>query len=281
MAASYRTETEADMRSVVITGSTRGIGRGLAENFLRRGCQVVVTGRSAAAVNELVAELGAAHGKDRVVGAACEITDAGQLQALWNTASQRFGKVDIWINNAGMSIPRKSLAESDPLAISQIVDVNLTGLLLANHVALKGMLAQGSGQIWNMEGFGSGNQVQPGMCAYGATKRAVNYINRALQKEIKGSAVQVCSLSPGIVVTDLLIGDYDAGSAEWEKSKKIFNILGDKVETVTPFLVEGILKADKSGAKVAWLTGGKAFYRFLTAGFNKRDLFSDLEQAAG
>ena len=267
------------MKSVVITGSTRGIGKGLAENFLTRGCQVVISGRKQEDVDAVVAELGAGHGQDRVVGKACEITDAEQLQGLWDAAVAAFGKVDVWINNAGVSIPRQNLAEADPGAIARIVDINLGGLLLANRVALAGMLAQGSGQIWNMEGFGSGGQVQPGMCAYGATKRAVNYINKALQKEVKETPVQVCTLSPGIVITDLLTGDYDLESPEWEKSKRIFNILGDKVETVTPYLVDGILKTDKSGAKVVWLTGGKAFARFMTAGFNKRDLFSDLETA--
>lgn len=264
------------MKTVVITGGTRGIGRGLAENFLARDCAVVISGRQQDTVDSVVRELGARYGVDRVAGNACEITNAGQLQGLWDAASGAFGAVDIWINNAGVSAPRKPLQETDPLDIARVVDINLGGLLLANRVALRGMLAQGSGQIWNMEGFGSGGQVQPGMCVYGATKRAVNYINKALQKEIKGTGVQVCTLSPGIVVTDLLVGDYDTTSAEWEKSKKIFNILGDKVETVTPFLVEGILGANKSGAKVAWLTGGKAFRRFMTAGFNKRDLFSDL-----
>ena len=118
------------------------------------------------------------------------------------------------------------------------------------------------------------------MVAYGATKRAVTYLNKALQKEVKGSVVQVCTLSPGIVVTDLLTGDYDLESDEWQKAKKILNILGDNVETVTPYLAEGILNTDKSGAKVAWLTGGKAFVRFLTAGFNKRDLFAHIEGKA-
>lgn len=262
------------MKTVVVTGSTRGIGRGLAEQFLQRQCNVVISGRQQEAVDAVVAELEAAGDADRLLGVACEITDAGQLQKLWDRAVERFGSVDVWVNNAGMSIPRKHLSESDPGLLEAIVSVNLTGLLLANRVALKGMQTQGRGQIWNMEGFGSGNQVQPGMCAYGATKRAVNYINKALQKEIAGTAVQVCTLSPGIVVTDLLVGDYDTASPEWEKSKKIFNILGDTVETVTPFLVDGILKTDKTGAKVAWLTGGKAFARFMTAGFNKRDLFA-------
>lgn len=264
------------MKTVVITGSTRGIGKGLAENFLARGCAVVISGRQQPAVDAVVAELGQRYGADKLAGMACEITDAGQLQVLWDHAVASFKRVDIWINNAGISVPRKPLHEAAPEDIARIVDINLGGLLQANRVALGGMLAQGSGQIWNMEGFGSGGQVQPGMCAYGATKRAVNYINKALQKEIKGTGVQVCTLSPGIVVTDLLVGDYDTASPEWEKSKKIFNILGDKVETVTPYLVDGMLKADKSGAKVAWLTGGKAFRRFMTAGFNKRDLFTDL-----
>jgi NAD(P)-dependent dehydrogenase (short-subunit alcohol dehydrogenase family) len=264
------------MKVVVITGSTRGIGRGLAENFLARGCQVVVSGRNQEAVDAVVGELAQQYSADKVAGKACEITSAAQLQGLWDAAVAAFGRVDVWINNAGVSAPRKALADTDEADIASVVDINLGGLLQANRVALRGMRDQGSGQIWNMEGFGSGGQVQPGMSVYGATKRAVNYINKALQKEVKDSGVQVCTLSPGIVVTDLLVGDYDTSSPEWEKSKKIFNILGDKVETVTPFLVEGILKADKSGAKVAWLTGGKAFRRFMTAGFNKRDLFTEL-----
>ena len=264
------------MKTVVVTGSTRGIGRGLAENFLARECRVVISGRSQPSVDAVVAELGDRHGADKVAGLACEISDGKQLQALWDTAAQRFARVDVWINNAGVSAPRRNLAETDELDIQRVVDINLRGLLLANRVALRGMQGQGGGQIWNMEGFGSGGQVQPGMCVYGATKRAVNYINKALQKEVKGTGVQVCTLSPGIVVTDLLVGDYDTSSAEWEKSKKIFNILGDRVETVTPYLVDGVLKADRSGAKVVWLTTGKALRRFMTAGFNKRDLFTGL-----
>ena len=264
------------MKVIVITGSTRGIGRGLADSFLERGCSVVISGRSQADVDKLVAEFGDRYGADKVAGCACEVSDFNALEGLWHAAVDAFGKVDVWINNAGVSVPRQNLWEADPADLERISRINLTGILLANRVALAGMMAQGSGQVWNMEGFGSGGQMQPGMCAYGATKRGVDYITRALQKEVKGTPVQVCALSPGIVVTDLLTGDYDLDSPEWEKSKKIFNILGDKVETVTPFLADGVLRADKSGARVAWLTGGKAFMRFMTAGFNKRDLFADL-----
>ena len=267
------------MKTVVITGSTRGIGRGLAENFLARGCRVVISARSSDKVDEAVHQLARTYGEDAVCGLACDITSEEDLAALWKFARAR-GPVDIWINNAGMSIARKPLAEQGAADLRRIVDTNLTGLLLACKVVLAGMQEQGHGQIWNMEGFGSTGQTAPGMAAYGATKRALNYLNAALQKEVKGTAVQVNTLSPGIVVTDLLVGDYDLTSAEWKKTKKILNILGDTVETVTPYLVNGILAARKSGSRVAWLTGGKAFRRFLLAGFNKRDLFAGYESPA-
>ncbi len=267
------------MKNVVVTGSTRGIGNGLAREFLKRGCRVIITGRDPEPVNAVIDALAGEFGDDKVAGTICEVSSHDSLANLWQFAVDMFGSVDIWINNAGMSIERKPLAEQSARDIETIVAVNLTGLLLACKVAISGMLAQGSGQVWNMEGFGSGNQTASGMTAYGATKRAVTYVNKALQKEVEDGPVQVCTLSPGIVVTDLLTGDYDLKSDEWRKAKKILNILGDKVETVTPSLVDGILETDKSGAKVAWLTPGKAFLRFLTASFNKRDLFEDVEGA--
>lgn len=264
------------MKTVVITGSTRGIGRGLAENFLKRGCRVVISGRSPQSVEKVLGGLREKY-PGRAAGRHCNITSATDLQALWDAACKEFGGVDIWINNAGISIARRPLAEQSVGDLESIVSTNLTGLLIANKVVLAEMLERNHGQIWNMEGFGSTGQSAPGMVAYGATKRALNYVNASLQKEIKGTGVQVNTLSPGIVVTDLLVGDYDLSSDEWRKTKKILNILGDTVDTVTPYLVDGVLKASRSGARVAWLTTGKALARFLTAGFNRRDLFVEYE----
>ena len=263
------------MKSIVITGSTRGIGRGLAESFLARGCKVAVSGRGAEAVQQLIGELAAQADAERVAGQACDITREQDLQALWDCAREAFGRVDVWINNAGISIHRAPLWEQSAADLEAIVDTNLTGMLLACKVSMAGMKEQGGGQIWNMEGFGSNGMAQPGLAAYGATKRAVNYLNRALRKDAAGTGVQICTLSPGIVITDLLVGDYDLDSPEWQRAKRMFNILGDRVETVTPFLADGILKASRDGAKVAWLTAGKAFGRFLAARFRKRDLFAD------
>ncbi len=267
------------MKNVVITGSTRGIGHGLAREFLKRNCRAIITGRAAGKVDAVVARFAGEFGADRVAGTVCEVTSFDSLQSLWTSADSEFGSVDIWINNAGMSIRRTPLADQDPAALAAIVQTNLAGVLYASKVVIAGMQAQGHGQLWNMEGFGSGGQTAPGMAAYGCTKRAVAYLNKALQKEVKGTGIQVCTLSPGIVVTDLLVGDYDLASPEWQRAKKVFNILGDTVETVTPYLVDGMLGSDKTGARVVWLTRGKAFRRFALAGFSQRDLFADVPGA--
>ncbi len=264
------------MTTVVVTGSTRGIGFGLAESFLKHGCRVVVSGRGQEAVDEALDKLRAASDTAQVAGRACDVTNSADLEALWKFAGEQFARIDIWINNAGISINRAPLWAQSAADILAVVNTNLTGVLLASKVVMAGMREQGGGQIWNMEGFGSNGMTQPGMAAYGATKRAVNYLNKALRKDAAGTGIRVCTLSPGIVVTDLLIGDYDTSSEQWRKARRLLNILGDTVETVTPYLVEGVLHAQKDGARVMWLTNRKAAWRFLTARFKKRDLFADL-----
>ena len=122
------------MKTVVVTGSTRGIGLGLAENFLKRGCKVVVSGRNQVAVDHVVGRLAEEYGADNVAGAACEISDADSVQGLWDAAAAAFGSVDVWINNAGVSSARVNLKDADPADISSVVNINLAGLLLARPV---------------------------------------------------------------------------------------------------------------------------------------------------
>jgi short-subunit dehydrogenase len=140
------------------------------------------------------------------------------------------------------------------------------------------MTAQGSGVIWNMEGFGSGGQMSEMMSVYGATKRALNYFTESMAKDLKDGPVKIALMSPGIVKTDLLIEDYAGQPELFEKSKKFFNILGDTVEDVTPVLAEGMLAPVKNGGKVQWLTTPKAAGRFFSAFVlrRKRHVFDDV-----
>lgn len=262
------------MKTAVVTGSSRGIGFGLARELLARGCNVVVTGRSQDAVDKAVAELGEA---DRTLGFSSDVTDPASVQALWDAAVARFGRVDIWVNNAGTTTNPVPLWEVGSDEVRQTVETNLLGTIYGMQVATRGMRAQGGGQIFNVEGMGSKGEVQVGLLPYACTKAAVGYLDKAFLKELKGSSVQVCSIRPGINVTEhLLHGSEHLDPARWEKTKKVFNILGDKPETTTPWIADRILATTKTGTRIAWLTTPKIAWRFTAAPFRKRDLFADL-----
>ena len=274
----------SERKSFVVTGGTRGIGKGLVAELLKRGVDVTLSGRSQAAVDAVVAELRACATQGATVtGAACDVTSPAALQHLWDTAVAAFGRVDAWVNNAGISHPRQRGGEMRAADVSAVQETNLLGALLATQIAACGMQAQpNGGTIWNMEGYGSNGMMNPGMSLYGASKFALTYFNKALQSELAASSVRICYLSPGIVLTDLLKRDVGSNTPEdLARTLRAYNILGDRVETVTPFLVEGMLAPHASGDRVAWLTGRKAAARFPMAPFKKRQVMSADDFAAG
>jgi NAD(P)-dependent dehydrogenase (short-subunit alcohol dehydrogenase family) len=262
------------MKSIVITGSTRGIGYGLANEFLARGCGVMVNGRSPASVDRAIGSLSQVHGRERLAGQAGDVTSPDDHQALWDAAVAKFGQVDIWINNAGVGHPMMNVWDIPVEKVHQIVEIDLKGLIFGSQVAIRGMLQQGNGHLYNMEGFGSNGRTRAGISLYGATKSAVRFLSRSLTKETAETAVKVSTLSPGIVITDFITDQYKDDPHGLEAAKRVFNTLGDKVETVTPWLVEQVLANDRSGASIEWLTPFKIIKRFALARFNQRDLFS-------
>jgi NAD(P)-dependent dehydrogenase (short-subunit alcohol dehydrogenase family) len=261
------------MKTIVITGSTRGIGYGLADSFLARGCAVTVSGRTSEGVEKAVAELSARHDAERVFGQPCDVTDFAQVQALWDAAKAHWGQVDIWINNAGLSNPGIKFWEHPPERLRAVVETNLLGAMYGCKVALQGMLGQGFGAIYNLEGFGSDGRKMEGLTLYGTTKCAVRYLDEALAQEVKGKPALVGAFRPGMVITSLVTGQFDKDSEEWERAKKVFNIIADRVETVTPWLARRALENDKNGARIAFSSTWKIAGRFLAAPFHKRNLF--------
>jgi len=263
------------MKVVVITGSTRGIGYGLADAFLYLGCAVTISGRTQASVEEAVSKLSAKHQADRVLGRVGDVTQIEQVQALWDAAVAHFGRIDIWINNAGINHPRRDFWKHSPERIQAVVDTNLVGVMYGSQIALRGMLDQGFGSLYNMEGMGSDGRQVEGMTLYGTTKYSLHYLTDALVEETKETPVLVGALSPGMVITDMLTSDEVRSEEDWETTKRIFNILADRVEDVTPWLAQQILDNDKTGVRIKWLTRGKIMIRFLAAPFRKRDLFRE------
>lgn len=265
------------MANVVITGSTKGVGRGLANEFAKRGHNVVVCSRKQVDVDQATEDINALGG-GRATGAVCDITDKSQLQALWDHATQTFGRVDIWINNAGRAIGRRLAHDLPEDEIDIMVEGNLKGTILASQVAVVGFRAQRSGALYNMLGGSyDAKRLTPGMSVYSSTKAGIYLFTEYLKAENKDQNILVGTISPGMLISDNWFTEQKELSAEeWEAIKPTLNVLCDHIETATPWLVEQILANHKHGRHIAWLTGGKITKRFFAAKVlgRKRDLFS-------
>jgi NAD(P)-dependent dehydrogenase (short-subunit alcohol dehydrogenase family) len=261
---------------VVITGSTRGLGLCMAREFLSRGCAVLVSGRTDAAVQAALGLLRTDFPRARLHGFPCDVTDSPQVEALWKEAVDRFGGVDHWILNAGIGQPTLPIWEIPPALMESIVATDLLGPLYGARAAMRGMRERRSGAIWFMEGHGSDGRIMKGLSVYGTAKRSVRYAAAALAFEARGTGVLVGALSPGIMITDFTMKQVDrADRAAWDRTKKVFNILADRPETVAAFLVPRILAARASGTRIAWLTAAKILWRFATAGITGRKVISE------
>jgi NAD(P)-dependent dehydrogenase (short-subunit alcohol dehydrogenase family) len=265
------------MANVVITGSTRGIGRGLALEFLRREHNVVVTSRRQADVDKAVAEL-AAGSKAKVVGKICDVTLKTDVQALWDHAVATFGHVDFWINNAGRAVSRYAVHELPEDLVHTLVDGNLKGSVFGSQVAISGFRKQGFGALYNMLGGSfDGKRLTPNMGVYSATKAGDWLLTKYLVAENDNPQIIIGTISPGMLITENWFEEQKQMSRdEWLKIRPLLNILCDYVETSTPWLVDQVLANRKSGKRIAWMSTGKILGRFAGARVfgKKRDLFT-------
>jgi NAD(P)-dependent dehydrogenase (short-subunit alcohol dehydrogenase family) len=220
------------------------------------------------------AELRARWPGGGILGRACDVSVYSDVVSLWDAACERFGGVDVWVNNAGTSNAQRAFVELPPGDIASVVGTNLVGVMNGSRVALERMLKGGHGSLYNMEGFGSDGARQRGMAIYGSTKHALRYFTKSLADETRGTNVIVGTASPGIVVTDLLVSVYQQGEADLWKSKRwLFNFIADPVEVVAPWLARRLLENRTSGAHLAWMTVWKGALRFLNPRYHRRDLF--------
>ena len=268
------------MQTVVITGSTRGLGFEMAKRFRAAGWNVVVNGVNGERLEKAVEALRALPGEGEVAGCRGSVAREEEIQALADFAAERFGTIQIWINNAGVNQPMKAVWELTAEEIDAILDIDLRGAILGSRAAVRQMEKQPEGGfLYNLEGYGSNDAMMLGLNLYGTSKRAVTHFTQALARELeeRGGKVKAGRLSPGIMITDFTVKAL--GGAESialpEKTKKVYNILGDYPDVVAEHLVKGMLQNTKNNAHIEWLTSGKAAWRFMTAAFNKRDFFAE------
>jgi len=258
-------------KTIVITGSTKGIGYGLAEEFLKRGHNVVVSGRNQDTVDKALATLSEKY-KDNVTGCICDVTRPEDHEKLFTFAKGKFGRVDIWINNAGLAHQQMNMWDLPIERVEEIIQANMLGTIYGSRVAIKGMMEQGSGWLYNLEGFGSSGRVRGGLSVYGTTKAAIAFLNKSLAEELKDKPVNVASIQPGMVITKMVTGQFNT-QEELEKVKPIFNIIASRVEDVVPILAEKVLANEKNGIVIQYLPRWKLMMRFFTAPFVKRNVF--------
>jgi NAD(P)-dependent dehydrogenase (short-subunit alcohol dehydrogenase family) len=257
------------MTHIVITGGTRGIGKGLALEFLKHDCRVTIAGRNQATIRSSVESLRKESGSNACQGIRCDVTKPGDLENLWEEAV-KMEPVDIWINNAGINHPARQVTELSDKEIEAVLSTNIQGTILGAKVALKGMMEQGFGSLYNMEGLGSDGRIIAGTSVYGTCKSAIRYFTRSLIKEFRDSKIRVGTISPGIVITDMILAPIRERPEQNRDAIKIFHILADPPERVTPWIVRKILSNSKHGRHIAWLTPLKISRRFVLNMVTKR-----------
>ena len=191
-----------DGKIAVITGSTRGFGLSMAQEFARQGAALVVSSRSAGAVAAAVDDLRLAGAQ--ASGLACDVSDLAQVQALAMHALQTFGALDIWVNNAGLSAPYGPTIHQQPERFVQVTQANVLGAYHGSLVAMRHFLDRRGGKLINILGRGERGP-QPMQNAYAASKAWIKSFTLALADEYKDSGVGVYAFSPGMMDTEMLL----------------------------------------------------------------------------
>jgi 3-oxoacyl-[acyl-carrier protein] reductase len=189
-------------RVVMITGGSRGLGLGLVASFLASGDRVATCARSA--TPEVTATLADEELADRYLFAEVDLADRGQVEAFARQTLDRWGTVDVLVNNAGVARDG-ILAMSSPADVDTVVDTNLKGTLHLTHVVVRTMLARRCGHIVNISSI-VGLSGYRGLSVYSATKAALDGITRSLAREVGSAGIMVNSVAPGYLRTEMSHG---------------------------------------------------------------------------
>jgi NAD(P)-dependent dehydrogenase (short-subunit alcohol dehydrogenase family) len=191
-------------RVAIITGAARGIGREIARRFAAEGAAVAVADVNHDGAAAVAAEIGKAGGDALAV--AVDITVPAQVEALTRATLDRFGRLDVLVNNAGVGLNRPFLATTLE-DWERVLRVNLTGTFVCAQAAARVMVDQGSGTIVNI-GSISGQRGGQGRCAYGASKAGILLLTKVMAVELAPHGVTVNAIAPGPVVTDMSNGTH-------------------------------------------------------------------------
>ena len=187
-------------KTAVVTGGTRGIGFAIAKKYLDNGANVAICGSRQDSVDKALAKLTEYEG--RVMGLWPDLCDPKQVAEAFASVKERFGRLDILANNAGVS-SRTSLYDYTIEEFTKIMDINVKAVFVCSQAAARIMKEQGGGAIISTSSM-VGEYGQPSGCGYPASKFAVNGLTRSLSRELAKDQIRVNAVAPGVTRTDML-----------------------------------------------------------------------------
>jgi 3-oxoacyl-[acyl-carrier protein] reductase len=183
-----------------VTGSSTGIGAASAVALARQGCRVAVHyNRSEDEAREVMEQITASGGDAMLVGG--DVSDAGEVARMAREVEDRYGRLDVLVNNAGSLIERRSFSEMTEDLWDRVISVNLKSVFLCSKAVLPMMKRQGSGRIINMTSVAARNGGGPGSAAYASAKGGVSTLTRAMAKDLVSENILVNGVAPGVITT--------------------------------------------------------------------------------
>ena len=183
-----------------VTGSSTGIGAASAVALAHQGCRVAVHyNRSEDEAREVMEQITASGGDAMLVGG--DVSDAGEVERMAREVEDRYGRLDVLVNNAGSLIERRSFSEMTEELWDRVISVNLKSVFLCSKAVLPMMKRQGSGRIINMTSVAARNGGGPGSAAYASAKGGVSTLTRAMAKDLVSENILVNGVAPGVITT--------------------------------------------------------------------------------
>ena len=196
----------------IVTGGTKGIGRGIAEALVREGVNVCISARSRNEIDDTIRDLRALEA-GKATGIVADVCNYSHIKPLFELTAGTFGGLDILVNNAGIGL-FQTVEEMSPEDFRSVIETNLFGVFYCCHEAIPIMKQRGGGYIINMSSL-AGVNAHPRMAAYNASKFGLNGFSEALMQEVRHDGIRVSYIMPGSVNTEFG-GDEPSADQAWQ-----------------------------------------------------------------
>ena len=198
-------------RVTVVTGANQGLGRAIAEEFVKEGAHIAICARDGNLLDEVRHQLlERSNSGQRVLAVPADVSSLDNMQELFRRTEQEIGLIDVLVNNAGVYGPKGRSESVDLDEWSRAIEINLLGTFIPSRLAIAQMKRKGGGKIINLSGGGATNPL-PRLSAYAAAKAAVVRLTETLAEELREFSIAVNAIAPGALNTRLLDEVLEAG----------------------------------------------------------------------